>query len=184
MSNYKSLQDFKDKLENNWKSYKGTILLLNYDDLSTVGELIFERNNNFLQMSNFKSDAREMSRFADLTIYIDDNLNLYFKKQRRYFESYNLNDLASELCGFFNSFRDKKVDLFQFEIFQTLIEIRKKNPKMINKPINFLKYYNDLYKDEENIMAVYIAKNRENKKGSNNLKYSIDLKGELNERNN
>ena len=173
MSNYKSLEDFRDKLDNNWKNNKNTTLLLSEDDLIRgVSETYIINTFPSFSLNCFKYDCREISRGADLTIYIDQNLNLYFKKQRRYFESYNLNDLASELCEFFNSFRNKKVDLFQFEIFQTLIEIRRKNPKMINKPINFLKYYNDLYKDKED-MTVCVFKDREGIKESNNLNCSF-----------
>lgn len=173
MSNYKSLEDFCEKQEQIFKRGGKTFLLLSEEDLiKDVSETYIINTFPSFSLNCFKYDCREISRRADLTIYIDQNLNLYFKKQRRYFESYNLNDLASELCEFFNNFRNKKVDLFQFEIFQTLIEIRRKNPKMINKPINFLKYYNNLYKDKED-MIVYIFKDREGIKKSNNLNCSF-----------
>lgn len=146
MSNYKSLEDFRDKLDNNWKDNKNTILLLDYDDFSNLGKYISEFRNNSVQMSNLKKDIREMNKFADLTIFIDNQFNFLFKKQRYYFLDYNLNDLASELFEFFNSFRNKKIDLSQQEILLILIEIRRKNPNMIDRPINFLKYYNDLIK--------------------------------------
>ena len=151
MSNYKSLEDFFEKEEQVFKRGGKTFLLLSEDDLirDVCGVTILNTPQSFSD-NCFKHDYREMSRRADLTIFIDQNLNLYFKKQRRYFESYNLDDLASELYEFFNNFKNKKIELFQFEIFQTLIEIRRKNPKMINKPINFLKYYNDLYKEIKN----------------------------------